>query len=272
MTTGFRSNYFEIKTSYEPIFQGFSLNDLWTHPRLKPFKAKKDREILTLELEGNTFFVKRYSGPGVGIFKYILRGFRDKYGPENEWQQALFLKKLGIKAVEPVAFCIERSSGIIKRAIVVTLELEGFRLEDLFREETDLDHKVKVVKQLAVFAGHFHSAGLSHQDFYLCHLFWSPQTEEVSLIDLQRIRYHRGQNGLPRLRWVVKDLAQLDYSSRNVLNGEEYDRLKKIFLSVYKHYLSQISEPIIIRKIRKKVARISRHDQKMQAMASGKVK
>lgn len=266
------SSYLEVQSSYEQIFKGLSLEDLWSHPKLQLFKTKRTREILTLELDKNIFFVKRYFGPGVGVVKYILRGFRDKYGPENEWQQALFLKKLGIKAVEPVAFGIEHRSGIIKRAIVVTLKLDGSRLEDLFGEKADIDHKIKVVKKLAAFAGYFHSTGLSHQDFYLCHLFWSPQTEDVSLIDLQRLRYHRGQNGQPRLNWVVKDLAQLDYSSRNVLNSGEYHRLKKSFLSVYKGYLPLISEPIIVRKIRKKVARISRHDQKLQAIASGKIK
>lgn len=272
MAVRFRSNYLRVQISFESVFQDLSWEDLWAHPELKPFKAKKDREILTLELGGEVFFVKRYFGPGVGVVKYILRGFRDKYGPENEWQQALFLKKLGIKAVEPVAFGIEHRSGIIKRAIVVTLKLGGSRLEDLFREKADIDHKIKMVKKLAAFAGYFHSTGLSHQDFYLCHLFWSPQTEDVSLIDLQRLRYYRGQNGQPRLNWVVKDLAQLDYSSRNVLNSEEYHRLKKSFLSVYKGYLPLISEPIIVRKIRKKVARISRHDQKLQLIASGKIK
>lgn len=271
MTMKLRSNYLRVQTPFESIFQGLSLEDLWSHPRLKLFKAKKDREIFTLELEGCTFFVKRYYGPGVGLAKYMLRGFRDRYGPENEWQKAHFLRKLGIRAVDPVAFGIERSYRIIRRAMVITLKLEGVRLEDLLRQEPSLDKKISLVEKLAAFAGHFHRTGLSHQDFYLCHLFWSPQSREICLIDLQRVRYHMGQNGQLRLNWIVKDLAQLDYSLRNVLTKDEYDRFKPIFMSIYRHYFPLIVEPRIINKIRKRVARISRHDQKLQSRTIGKI-
>ena len=265
-----RSSCLEVQSSYGQSFKELSLEELWSHPKLQPFKSKRNREILTLELGKNTFFVKRYHGPGVGLSKYVLRGFRDKYGPENEWQKAHFLKKLGIRGVEPVAFGIERRCGIIRRAILVTLKLEGDRLEDLLREETDLNLKTNVIDKLAAFAGHFHASGLSHQDFYLCHLFWSSRSEKVGLIDLQRIRYHRGQNGQPRLNWVVKDLAQLDYSSRKVLSSEEYTWLKERFLSVYRKYLPLIAESRVAIKISRKVVRIARHDRKIQARANGR--
>jgi lipopolysaccharide core heptose(I) kinase len=267
-----RSSYLEVQSSYEQIFKGLSLDELWSHPKLQLFKTKRTREIFTLELDKNIFFVKRYYGPGGGLFKYVLRGFRDKYGPENEWQKAHFLGKLGIKGVEPVAFGIERRYGIISRAIVITLKLEGYRLEDLLGERTDLDRKRSLVEKLAAFAGHFHTSGLSHQDFYLCHLFWSPESQEICLVDLQRIRHYRGQNGQLRMRWVVKDLAQLDYSARNVLDSAEYNHLKRTFVSVYKQHLPLIVESTIMRKIHNKVARISRHDQKLQARANARTK
>ncbi|MGD8776770.1 MAG: lipopolysaccharide kinase InaA family protein [Syntrophobacterales bacterium] len=267
----FLSSHLEVQKGFEPIFQGSSLEELWSHPDLQTFKSKKDREILTLELDSNTFFVKRYHGPGVGFLHYVLRGFRDRYGPENEWQKANFLKKLGIRAVEPVVFGIERRYGIIRRALVVTRKMEGSRVEDLLREKTDLDQKTRLVKKLAAFAARFHSLGLSHQDFYLCHLFWSPKSAEIGLIDLQRIRYFRGKNVQPRLSWVVKDLAQLDYSARNILGSEEYDYLKDTFVSVYEGYLPLIAEPRIIRKIQRKVSRIARHDRKLQARSSEEI-
>ena len=265
-----KGDHFTVQKSFEPIFKGLALEDLWTHPHLKRFKIKKYREISTLELDGTLFFVKRYFGLGVGIFKYILRGFRDKYGPENEWHKAHLLRKMGIKAVEPVAFGIERRCGVINRAILVTLKLEGSCLEELLKEEIDADRKTELIKELAAFVGRFHALGLSHQDLYLCHLFWSPDSREIRLLDLQRIRFHREQNGHLRLRWVVKDLAQLDYSSRNVLGRNEYHHLKETFVSIYKHYVPVISEPGFMRKIHKKVARIARHDQKIQAVANGK--
>jgi tRNA A-37 threonylcarbamoyl transferase component Bud32 len=271
MVMGFGSDYLEVKTSFEPVFRGLSLENLWSHPDLKPFfKNRENREILLLKLGNNEFIVKRYYGPGVGLLRYLLRGFRDRYGPENEWQKAQFLRELGIKAIEPVAFGVEQSCGIIRRALLVTLKMEGNSLEDLLREKIELNQKIHVVKELAAFAGRFHTSGLSHQDFYLNHFFWSTKSEEIGLIDLQRIRYHRGPDGQPRLGWVVKDLAQLDYSARNVLDREEYNHLKKTFVSVYKQYLPVIGESRIAKKIQNKVDRIARHDQKLQARAGMK--
>ena len=271
MAWNFRSSYFEVQRSFEPVFKGLSLEDLWSHPDLKPFfKHKKNREILLLKLNNTEFIVKRYHGPGVGLLRYLLRGFSDKYGPENEWQKAQFLKTLGIKAIEPVAFGVEQYCGIIRRALLITFKMEGSALEDLLREKMELSQKTQVVKELAVFAGRFHTLGLSHQDFYLGHLFWSSELREIGLIDLQRIRYNKGQKSQPRLGWIVKDLAQLDYSARNVLTNEEYGHLKHTFVSVYKQYLPLIAEARVARMIRRKVARIARHDQKLQARAGMK--
>jgi heptose I phosphotransferase len=264
-----RSSYLEVQTSFEPLFKGFSLDELWSHPDLKPFfKNKATRELLFLELDNKIFIVKRYYGPGAGICRYVCRGFRDRYGPENEWQKAKFLKLLGIKASEPVAFGIERCCGVIKRALLVTLKMDGDRLEDLLREKAELKEKTRVVKELAAFAGRFHTLGLSHQDFYLCHFFWFAKSKEIGLIDLQRIRHYQGRNGQTRLRWIVKDLAQLDYSARKVLEREEYRHLKEAFVSTYKNYVPFIADTRIIGKIRKKAARIARHDQKLQTRES----
>ena len=82
MNMRFLSSHLEVQSGFEPIFQGSSLEELWSHSDLQTFKTKKDRDILTLELDSNTFFVKRYHGPGVGFLHYFLRGFRDRYGPE----------------------------------------------------------------------------------------------------------------------------------------------------------------------------------------------
>jgi heptose I phosphotransferase len=266
MAGNLRTSYLEVQSSFKSVFKGCSLEDLWYHPELKPFfKNKEKRELFLLELDNNTFVVKRYYGPGTGLIRYVFRGFRDKYGPENEWQKAQFLKVIGIKASEPVAFGVERYCGIIRRALLVTLKMEGIRLEDMLKEKAELKDKTRVVKDLAAFAGQFHASGLSHQDFYLCHFFWSAESREIALIDLQRIRHYKGENGQPPLRWIVKDLAQLDYSARNVLGREEYSQLKKVFVSEYEQYLPLITEAKIVSKIRNKVVRIARHDQKLRA-------
>ena len=122
MAGNLRSSYLEIQSSFEPLFKGFSLEELWSHPELRPFfKNKETRELLLLELDNKTFIVKRYYGPGAGLFRYVIRGFRDRYGPENEWQKAKFLKVLGIKASEPVAFCLNPSSTKVSSEVAERL-------------------------------------------------------------------------------------------------------------------------------------------------------
>ena len=71
-----------------------------------------------------------------------------------------------------------------------------------------------------------HAAGLHHQDFYLTHLM-VPQrgpAAPIHVLDLGRVRFQ------PRLarRWIVKDLAQLNYSAVGVSAS---DRLR--FLTRY---------------------------------------
>jgi len=58
----------------------------------------------------------------------------------------------------------------------------------------------------------FHALGYNHRDFYCCHFFIReprPGDFEVNLIDLQRVEHRRRL----RRRWLIKDLAQMSYSS-----------------------------------------------------------
>jgi hypothetical protein len=71
-----------------------------------------------------------------------------------------------------------------------------------------------------------HGHGLHHQDFYLNHLLCRGDLAGLDLrvIDLGRVRQHARLSH----RWVVKDLAQLDFSARRLSCR---DRLR--FLRLY---------------------------------------
>ncbi|MBW1981991.1 MAG: hypothetical protein JRJ12_12305 [Deltaproteobacteria bacterium] len=209
--------------------------------------------------------MKRYYGPAAGWLRYLLTGLKDIAGPENEWRQANLLEQQQIKAARPVAFGLERTCCLMRRALVITLKMDGERLEDAFAAGMTLEHKIRVMEQLAAFAGRFHAQGFSHQDFYLCHLFWNEATSEIGLIDLQRIRRQKGLEAALPLRWLVKDLAQLDYSCRRTLSQEEYSVLKEVFVSGYAKYLPIVKERRTREMIHKKVQRIARHDSKLRA-------
>jgi hypothetical protein len=96
---------------------------------------------------------------------------------------------------------------------------------------------------------------MHHQDFYLGHLM-RPMNDpdgELCVIDLGRVRQ---RENLGR-RWIIKDLAQLDYSARFVSRS---DRLR--FLRAYLGRDLQDRDDDFIRRIRRKSARIARHARK----------
>ncbi len=210
-----------------------------------PFKRKPDREILLLEVSGRRLFLKRY-------FRFGLRDFR--CGAECEWWAARELLREGFSVPEPVAFGIERKLWP-KRALSLFCEARGRRLEDLFREDPESFRGVLPV--LINTAARFHALGFSHQDFYLCHLFWDG--ERLTLIDLQRVRRARK----PRARWIIKDLAELFYSARNVL-GEEAEEFEALFLEGYFREHPWLNTPSMLNKLEKKIRRIAAHDAKLK--------
>jgi heptose I phosphotransferase len=85
--------------------------------------------------------------------------------------------------------------------------------------------------RLAQLVAAFHQSGVCHRDLYLCHVFVDLDPEGLrpptfTLIDLARTLRPR----LRRLRWIVKDLAQLDSSARQI-GATRTDRLR--FLEAY---------------------------------------
>lgn len=89
----------------------------------------------------------------------------------------------------------------------------------------------ELTRGLARFIAAFHETGICHRDLYLCHVFTdlagdADRPPRLTLIDLART--HRPR--LRRLRWVLKDLSQLDCSARQ-LAASRADRLR--FLVAY---------------------------------------
>jgi hypothetical protein len=119
------------------------------------------------------------------------------------------------------------------------------------------------MEMLADFAARFHSAGFTHQDFYLCHLFWNENTNEIGVIDLQRLR----RTSRIVLPWVIKDIAQIGYASKNIFLSSDWERLFNIFWNSYTKRLPQFGDPGVMEKIKRKIARIERHDSRRRRKA-----
>ena len=118
--------------------------------------------------------------------------------------------------------CGERSIPGGSESFVMTEELTGYQQLDHYLRQhfppvadarpNDLAKLRRLIEAVAVVARQFHLAGFNHRDFYACHFFikiMPDQTYDVRLIDLQRVQARQRF----RRRWLVKDLAQLAYST-----------------------------------------------------------
>jgi heptose I phosphotransferase len=94
----------------------------------------------------------------------------------------------------------------------------------------DLARHDLIVRLASLISG-FHQSGWCHRDLYLCHVFVDLDLDGLrppafTLIDLARTLRPR----LRRMRWIIKDLSQLDSSARQI-GASRGDRLR--FLHAY---------------------------------------
>ncbi len=184
-------------------------------------------------------YVKRYLRPRLREqLDRILRQSLIHSRGWCEYARACELNGAQIAAPRPVA-CAERMLGPLEqRSAVVLDEAPGEALERLWPKlcargspwtRPPLRHEL--VRRLGWFVAAFHSTGLCHRDLYLCHVF-AVLSDDASrpprfvLIDLARVF----RPLVRRMRWILKDLSQLDSSARQ-LGIPRTDRLR--FLVAY---------------------------------------
>jgi len=213
-----------------------------------------------MEADGTTrtLYLKRHQQPGLWeLVKPLLRLTRPIVGARNEWEAILRFHQSGIATMVPVA--IGEADG---RSFLITKGIEGCQKLTAWMDSHkhalhngQLASLRKIAAGVADVARTMHAAGLHHQDFYLTHLMLpqSGAAAPIHVLDLGRARFQRR---LAR-RWVVKDLAQLDFSADGVSSSE---RLR--FLS---HYLGRKvtrGDRVLMTSIVKKSRAIARHSRK----------
>ncbi len=246
-----------------------SFDALMDHAAGELIDHRPIRTVVRLELKDGglrrRFYLKRHYIPLKGKISALLRpgGLEDA---RNEWHKIVMLKEQGYQTMEPVAYG-ERGSLLETRALTLTEELYGaIRVEDyiprLFRAggTENLERKRRIVEKLALIARRFHQEGFNHQDFYLGHFLVNPSTEEIFLIDLQRVQ----KRDRPARRWVLKDLAQLVFSAINTegFHGTDLVRFGHIYLG-RKRFTTE--DRRLIKRILRKAAWIARHTEKVLA-------
>ncbi len=155
-----------------------------------------------------------------------------------EYRVSLELAQRCISAVRAVAFAEwmrgpyeVRSAVLFERAAGDAFDRVWPGIRDGRAPLTRGRPRHELVRALARFVSAFHQTGLCHRDLYLCHVFAdldpaAQRPPQFMLIDLARLHRPRWR----RLRWIVKDLAQLDCSAQQI-GATRADRLR--FLTAY---------------------------------------
>jgi UDP-glucose:(heptosyl)LPS alpha-1,3-glucosyltransferase len=188
-----------------------------------------------------------------------------------EWNNLLAFHRSGLPAATPVA-AGERWSGGAKESFVMTLALrDGYLAADEYISERFSNspadphrqtEKRRLIRALARLAREMHWRGFHHRDFYLCHIFAKSSESgqfDLRLIDLQRAGHRRRL----RRRWLIKDLAQLHYSSLG-LHLSDFDRLR-FYAWYWNRADSRKARHRGLKQILRKSRAIARHDAKLTA-------
>ena len=209
-----------------------------------------------------------------GLVLYLKRHSRPSAHPAtaglNEWDNIEALNTLGISCPVLVAAGSGTSNGAPCSFLITVAVPEAIPLDDFLRrlyhdrdEITRCRTKRGLISKLAELAARLHRHGFHHKDFYLCHVFVNrhmPLAAPLTLIDLQRL----GRVRFFRRRWVVKDLAALNYSATPEFTTAT-DRLRFLMSYLGITRLTPTARRLI-RSVQGKTERIRRHDRKLQGL------
>jgi hypothetical protein len=191
-------------------------------------RALRDRENWRLEIQEGS--VPR----GVFLKKHHFRSFwswlRVKLGIGPPISPGMLeavnvgrMTAAGIRVMDVVAYGEAFHGDGRVESFLLTEELSGYDELHVFLRKrfapraldrnTRRDPRLaRIIGDVAEIVRRFHGAGYNHRDLYCCHLFARESAAgrfEIKMIDLQRVQ-HRC---LLRRRWIVKDLAQLAWST-----------------------------------------------------------
>jgi len=241
-----------------------TLNDFMAFSGGERVCHKPGRSVYRFALAGRVFYLKRNRFHWGEFLKRLSRFSLPPRSGKQEWENILKIKAAGIATVKPIAFGEKHLLGVEVASFSVTEEIYAAEPLDevIGREWCGLHSHVtrlqkrRIIRNLAQFAGGFHRQGMNHQDFYLNH-FFIDQDGKFYLLDLQRVQQR------PKVpeRYLVKDLAQLSYSSRRFACLSATD---KMYFMLNYYRIEKLNDEIkrMIQKINTKTARISRHDAK----------
>jgi len=199
--------------------------------------------------------------------------FRDAGGTEHRWHVKRYLagyaddlqKEIrGIRLLQShkiptVPLIAYGYAG--DRAFLISDDLRGYTAGD----KTPGEQLEPALRQVVALAAKLHDAGLHHRDLYLCHFFLPDEAgKEIRLIDPGRVA--RLPLGPLRLRWLIKDVAQLVYS----LRGAGLEAREEEVMGSYIAMRNLRAKRLFAMLVRAKVRRIARHDRRVKRRSPGR--
>lgn len=230
-------------------------------PGLPRWRERLHRTLRDNARSETEVFIKRFES--VPLRQQLRRWLTDpNHGTAwTEWTWLNRMAQAGIAAPAPIAYGEEMVGAWERRSAVLMGSVSGTSLEQWCRRHP---RRLASAAQCAVadVVARFHALGIVHRDLYLAHLFCDDPdapAPRVSMIDLQRVR----RLGWRQRRWLVKDLASLNYSTPDWA-ATPRDRMRWL-----KRYLAvrtlDRAQRILARLILAKTERIRQHDERRQA-------
>ncbi|MDB5338965.1 MAG: lipopolysaccharide kinase [Planctomycetaceae bacterium] len=259
------SGRLQVNTAFADILQRNGLTTFESLMRYTGGEVAKhliaERPTTRIELQGShgpvVCFLKRHAPAKLKEYlKPLIRLRWPRIGARPEWEAIREFQAVEIPTMTPVAWgCRGRES------LLVTLAIDGCeKLSDWMKRtpRPTTPQQVaavrRVIREVAEVTRKMHGAGMHHQDLYAGHILLPHDTSRgIHLLDLGRVRRCRRLGTI----WIVKDLAQLHYSTDWFTAS---DRLR--FLQIYLGRPLGTADRSLIRRILSKAASIDKHSRK----------
>jgi heptose I phosphotransferase len=226
------------------------------------YRAIARRKTFKFERNGQAYFAKIHQGVGWGeILKNLIRLRLPVLGAKNEYDAIAALTAINVNTMTLAAYGQRGWNPAELESVVITESLEpSMSLEDYCADwrlnKPDFKLKQALICQVASMSKRMHGQGINHRDLYICHFLMKEGALEqfangmdicLYLIDLHRVQI---RDKVP-LRWQVKDLAALYFSSMDIgLTKRDLYRFIKVYsketlkneLTVNKHFWQRVEK------------------------------
>ena len=235
---------------------------LWLREDLRQWCGDRDPFQLVLGLEGEAvrevaerstiratlgdkvFYIKRHYGVGwLEILKNLITGKTPVLDAGNEFAAARRLHDAGLDTLPLAGFGVRGSNPAQRESFLISDELKPIvSLEQFCLRWPEAPPAVgirrRLIKRIGVIARTVHGLGVNHQDFYICHFLLDTQVtltaDNVDAVPIYLVDLHRaGIHTTIPVRWLVKDLAGLYYSTFDIgLSKRDVLRFLRVYFDL----------------------------------------